>query len=311
MNPIFRANQHVLELGQSTAENRLANFHAFLRKHQEAARWLRKQSGADVAEERLSRDLDRVLREELEALPQHRHASPDELNQLVNNISERTADRMQSIMESRLRDTYVRGLQDVATGVGVSMAFSPRHERSFQQALSEETLADTFASFTNEQARTIREVILEAYRDGRVSPGRISSRLVQEIGHEVRSQLERIASTETWKVYQTARDEAYDEAEERTDRSFLYEFGTVNDEKTCDVCRVIMEESEGGIPKPELKELIIDVSTGQHPEYPDLGNPSWDPVRDDNFPLPHPRCRHRHFRTGIVEPEQERGDGDR
>lgn len=284
MADLWQVNQSALRWLRSSGEERNAAFSDFAQKQHRMNQRLMKTPEQDIEARRVERELRNIIQEEIDRLPRNRQLTEAEMEQFIESVSSRSAERMESVMDDILRSTYMASLAEVAGDVGTNLNFTPRHQRAFETAMSERGLAETFDGFSDETAQAFREVIQEAYETGRVSPGRITTRLIDESTWRVRSRLERIAATETWKVWQEAREQGYQEAEELLGEEFLYEFGTVEDEKTCDMCQEIIDETRGGVPMDELKEVMLRI-INRH------SSDSWDPLRGDReIPLPHPNC---------------------
>lgn len=280
MRELYRGNQIALELGQSSPRERLSKLNQLLTLQQEH---IQKVDPGDIQGHHILRELEQIMMEELDRLPSHRPLTPAEVEQVSEAIAERASERMMEEMQGLLRDSYITGIREASVDFGTGFSFTPHHQRIFDDLTDDRALADSFATFSDEKVDTIKNVLVSSYEEGVINPGRVTQRLVREIGWEMRDRLRMIANTEAWKVYTSAKEERYMEMEEEFDEEFLYEFGTIDDHKTCDACQEIMEASKDGLPMDELKETMVNI-IGQH-----MGD-SWDPMRDRNFPLPHPNC---------------------
>lgn len=159
-------------------------------------------------------------------------------------------------------------------------------------------LPDIYEGFSGEESEQFNRIIREAYEAGQVDLDRIVSRMIEVVGREERSRLETIARTWTHRIHETSRWMESTEIQADLDARFLHTWGFVRDDDTCDVCQAIMDEVEDGVLLEELVDIIVSISTGNHSDYPHLGNPKWEPMPNGSFPIPHDGCRHRTVRTG-------------
>lgn len=235
--------------------------------------------------ERMIEELDK----ELQRLPRERGATRDEIEAAVKRISTYMGDRVKEAFQEAAKNAYMGGLDEVGKDLGRRISFGGVHEGALQAAIEGRGVAEAFADFSSNTSKRFNEIIRQAYKEGKVDVDSLVSQMIDEVGWQSRGSLETIARSETWKIYETARANAYEQQMEEDGEEYLFRFGTKNDLKTCDCCTEIMGETADGVPMEELKEIIVRISKKYFP--------SWNPTRDNNFPMPHPNCRHRHWRT--------------
>lgn len=229
------------------------------------------------------------LEKELNRLPRGRGATREEIEAAVKRVSQVVGDKAQEAFEEAAKNAYLGGLDQVGKDLGRRISFGGVHEGALRAAIEGKGVSEAFADFSDATSKRFNEIIRQAYKEGKVDVSTLVTEMIDEVGWQSRSSLERIARSETWKIYETARANAYEEQMEEFDEVYLFRFGTKDDEKTCEACTEIMDLTREGVPMKELKEIIIRISN----KY----IRGWDPTRDKNFPMPHPNCRHRHWRT--------------
>lgn len=260
----------------------------------------------NVYEDDLYRRARDILEEELQFMGVRGERAPTraQLQQAGQRTAERLGEEIGDAFQTMARDIYLGGLTQVSQELGFREPgqLTAFHRNALDNLV--EAQADTFADFSRDMSQRFNNIIEDAYQQGVVDPGRIVPEMIQEAGHEARSKLEMIAHTETHKIHETARMNQSADIEDELGVEFAYGWGTVQDEKTCAVCQAIMDEVGEGLPREELRQLIIDISEGKHPKYPNLGSKKWDAARD-GWPIPHPRCRHRSWRRPVTIDELE------
>lgn len=210
-------------------------------------------------------------------------------------LSERVAERVQrelyATYERSAKKTFREGIETAYQEMQqIPRRMADRDKEILERLTRNEVVSTAFANFSVDMSRSIREAIIEAYKEGKVSVPGIAQKLREVTGSMSQARMERIAHTETFKIFETARQDAYRRMERDAGEVWLYRFGTINDDRTCALCNTIMVGvPDGGLPMDELHAHIVRV-TRQH-------MPKWDPMRGGGAPVPHPGCRHGTFRT--------------
>lgn len=267
----------------------------YLRTQRRQNDLLSKQTRMELSGE-LQADMERIFDQELRRL--RGEPTPEDMEQVADRIADRLGDLLYEQYHDHAREVYEEALGDVGSDIGMQLNFTDAHQDVLDTIAEGRGVADAFADFEDDVAEQFNELIAEAFREGEVDPQELYLRMKYEIQEAAQYKLERIARSETFKIYETARMEGYLDAEARRGEQFLYEFGpkhlgeTSRGNPECQVCYECIERTQGGVPMEEMIDVIVEVSTD--PEYG--GDPNWDPMRDRNFPLPHPNCRHRHVR---------------
>lgn len=271
----------------------LEAWHKFNLLQKEYIHALAKASSRTV-ENSLLREFDMILRDELSRLPRTKKPSKTQLQAAVTRAAWRVVERIEKLISESMKKAYLGGMDDVSRETGIQIQFGGIHEKALAQAISGEGMATTYANFSKTMATKFNDIIENAYLKGRVSIGEIVSQMVDEVGWQHRGRLERIARTETFKIWETARSNSYREAEITRGVKFKYKFGrdlgpTKKGHVQCPVCTDIIKN----IPEDGLElDILIKHIVGISKKY----NPGWNPMRDGNFPIPHPNCRHGHYR---------------
>jgi hypothetical protein len=248
--------------------------------------------------EELNARLERALDEELAALPRFgRKLTEREVEDFVQRLALRVGAEVTQEFRRAAKNAYVAGLEEVTRRTGVRLQFNGFHEGALRAVIEGDGAARTYADFTEGMARRFNGVVRESYEAGEVSPGKITTRLIDEAGWQARKRLERIARTETWKIWMEAQVHGYEDAEERAGEVWRYRFGKINDAKTCDICGAIMAAIPSeGLPLQDLLDTMERIIRAR-------AHPGWNPTRDGKVPLPHPNCRHDIWRTVRVPAE--------
>lgn len=245
--------------------------------------------------------LQRVLDEELRALPKKKPASRREVEDFARRVAMRAGVELSNEFSRAAKEAYVAGLTEVGRRVGVGLRFNDRHERALRAAVEGDGVAESFENFTKATSNKFNDLIEAAYERGEVSPGRLVTQMIDVVGWQSRKRLERIARTETWKIWMEAQVQGYRDAEEQAGEQWHYRFGKIRDAKCCAICRAIMDAIPNeGLPLDELLEMMERIIR-------EKAHPSWNPVRDGTVPLPHPHCRHDIWRTVHVPPVRASG----
>lgn len=242
----------------------------------------------------MKRILDQVVDDEIAWLLQHiQGREPSGLDWAL--LSERIAERVRK----DLYDAYVIESQSVFKE-GIESAYREmrkipvkdiRRDGAILRRLTDnEVVTTAFDGFSTDMSKQIRDTIISAYREQRVSIPEIVQDLRRTTGDFTSSRMERIARTETFKIFETARQDAYRRMQDAEGEVWMFRFGTINDPRTCKTCVKIMDAiPKDGLPLDDLHDLIVRVSRES--------NPNWDPLAGGGAPCPHPGCRHGTFRT--------------
>jgi len=250
--------------------------------------------GRASEQDKMSALLKRILEEEIEKVAGKREPTKEELELALNRAAERIGEELVAGFREQARKAYEKGLKQVGRDLAYPFKMGGVHEGALKTLIEGKGVAESFAGFSKTISTRFNEIVAEAFRAGAPASGPIVLRMIDEVGWERRKSLERIARTETWKVWETSRMNAYEEFERETDEKLLYRFGRdLKDKKQCKICTEIIRRTEDGVSLEELKRIVIAVST----DTTFGGSPKWNPTRDGGFPLSHPNCRHGFWRT--------------
>lgn len=263
--------------------------------------WVEKNrllKGRPAEQDKMYEKLRKILEEEIEKISGKREPTKEELELALDRASARIGEELMAGFRAQARKAYEKGLKAVGRDLAYPFKMGGVHEGALKTLVSGQGVAESFAGFTKTVSTRFNEIVAEAYRSGAPATGQIVLRLIDEVGWERRKALERIARTETWKVWETSRMNAYEEFERETGDKLLYTFGRdlrgkPGKTKQCKICTEIIRLTADGVSMAELKRIVVRVSTD-----PTFGGSSkWKPERDGGFPLSHPNCRHGFWRT--------------
>lgn len=158
-------------------------------------------------------------------------------------------------------------------------------ENLIEAAKAGALFSEAFETAPSGTSETVKDELVSALKitDGWTING-LTNRLRDAVPGLEERDAERIARTETQSVVNKGRELYYEER--FPDKEVLYKWNGPGDHRTTDACEWLKEETAGGVPMRELKELIQEA-----PEHdPDINT-------DPREYTPHIQCRHSYFRV--------------
>jgi len=149
---------------------------------------------------------------------------------------------------------------------------------------------EVFTGLKDDTASKIRSALRNSYTSEGFDVQRLEKEL-RKLEEFVSNRAEVVARTETSKVQNLARKDAYKEQEERVEGEFLYEHIGPSDNRTTKVSQRIKNRTRGGVTWDEYVKIVREESSKEFPDW----------TVDAEAPLSHYQSRHTFVTVGTTE----------
>lgn len=208
-----------------------------------------------------------------------------ELRKAVDKMRNNLQEEMRRAVDRSMEQTYKGGIESVEKELGVNLTFGKVDEQTLMTLKNQPVLYESYAGLTNELVSKVNDVIAAAYHGDKAPTVKTITDALKNNVELADSRAENIARTETAKVQNAARRNAYLQDDPADDA--LYVWIGPEDSRTTETSKAIKKRVGNGKPWNELIKIIQEESAKSFPKW----------TVDKNFPVSHYQSRHTFLRV--------------
>ena len=187
----------------------------------------------------------------------------EQIRKTISDLVKKISKNMLDLTSKQLETAYKSGLNEISNKTGIVIKFGGRDEAALKTIKNQRVLSTAYNGFTKEMTKRTNAAIEEAFDEGDITTKNIVSKLDDTI-EASEGALKRIARTETHKVLNIAKANAWMEAQEGR-KLFMFKWGGPRDTRVTEYCSAIKKKvkKEGGgrgVSLKRLREIIEEES---------------------------------------------------
>ena len=152
--------------------------------------------------------------------------------------------------------TYQESFNDTSREIGEGISLGTSDVEAINALTGNGILSKAYGSFSTDVSQQINELIGKSYQEAWDIDTLVGE--MSNIIEEKKSDLYRIARTETQHVSNIARENSFMKVKDYD--KILFKWINPNDYRTTDICKEIMERTKDGVTLEELKKIVNEVS---------------------------------------------------